>query len=605
MNRNQSFKLIKKFYINILYKNKSLITLIVFNILAIIGFPSILIGFSNDNNKTFNEMSLFILGLPVLLLIIYISLSVIIIFVKTKKNNIDLYLYIKPISNFKINLAKQYAIGLISIHIIAAYFITALILLVFNIPLLTLAISFLGVLLSIILIGFIWISFIILIPTFFKFFTSLTFVYLFTISTILLTTIPFIAENSKILETSYDSTNNKNNFLKIYSLDSNGNTQDTKYAVYSNPLGKKDNIIKGWKPNKIVSYSPFNIFWGITPLITTSLVSKGISKDKLLTTNNKFSITYLETPFNSLDLKTLSDGHITVYGISNKTIFDTIAKNDIFNNIKLELNKSEAIKNKIKDDNFWQTFKAELVKQNIWNINLSAGKKEIILHIAGYKSNNSYLYSIFKDYDLISNKINGIYKYLENKYSRSFSEFVKYIWTSKNVRLNFYSYNTIADNKELERHHPQIMSYDDLTRANKYDIAFIKNKLFNLVTDSRGNIQKIKMLNSSRIYENLSDNNIFSMPIKSKQEFYDYIDQNSTINNLTNFIQHQSTKMTSPPYKMSFRNNVTNYLIINNSIDINESGVIKYSWLYLIILTILAISFQEISRRKLSKGDLL
>lgn len=607
MDRKISNKILLKYFANLLIRNKFVVVLMIINTIIISIIPLLFLINTTNVNQSFKEYSLLNIAFPMIFLLLFNGGAIIVLFVKTKKNNIDLYIYIRPFKNSLVILSKQLIIWIFSFHLLIGEITGAMVAGFLGVDTMTVFLSSLGLIISTIIMSALWIAVLSFFPVFLNFMTSLISIFgvilFFTSASI----IPLLLQQSQIIQTEFDLAKNKNNLLKIYQLDENSNTKNINYAIYENPLARNENEVEGWKPMPLINYSPFNVVWGIAPLISDMVVSSKLSSIELLSSNNRFSVNYLDIHKNLIDEK-LFDGNQYIAGFTEKTVFDYKDKIELFKAIDQELMKNSWIKTNINNPTFWQTTLNELKKRNIWD-NISENDKSMLLHIMGLNSATSILYSIFDNYNLISNKLDDLNEYLASLHNQYFSDFINYVWTNKNSRLNVYSYQTLGDYEEINNYHPILKTYDELEAADPYDLAFIENKLFNLICDDEGEIQKIQVLDSKEIYRDLTpDNvlNIFPDTIKTANDFHNYLQENQTINNLKALILKVKSQFSSEQiYPMEFRDNISNYYIVGSQLDVNEKITTKLQWLYVLVFLMLAFGLELIKYRKVMKGDIL
>lgn len=597
-------KILLKYFANILVRNNFIIIFMVFNILFLAILPLIFLMNTSNVNQVFKESSLLLIGIPMLLLVIFDGAAIVALFVKTKNNNVDLYIFIKPFKKSHITWTKELVIFIFSLHLIIGIILNTITLAIMKVNINTVIIMAVGSLISILIMSFIWISILTIFPIFWNFMTSLIGIFITILILILLGLLPLITQQSKAIETNFNLKENKNNLLKMYQLDQNNNLEAINYAIYENPLALNENQINGWKPSSLASYSPLNILWGAGPLIASSSISKNLTTEEILSANNRFAINYLDIEKTSLNDEFFQHNQV-ITAFSETNVLDFNSKTSLFSEIEKELLKNKQILNNINNNNFWSRTLNELKSRKIWQDTLSESNKVMLLHMMGLNSSTSILYSIFNNYELFELKLEGFYTYLGQKYNQDFATFIKYIWENKNVRLNVYAYQTLIDYKELKNYHPALKTYNEFEEADPYDVAFVKDRLFNIVTDSEDNIEKIKILNSAEIYRDLSSQNIFLTPVNTLTEFNDYIEQNSTINNLKALISTATNYAPDDVYDMEFRNNVENYYIISDQLKISEQETLKLQWVYIVAFFALGILIEFVKKQKIMKGDIL
>ncbi|NQZ29615.1 MAG: hypothetical protein HRT98_04495, partial [Mycoplasmatales bacterium] len=229
---------------------------------------------------------------------------------------------------------------------------------------------------------------------------------------------------------------------------------------------------------------------------------------------------------------------------------------------------------------------------------------EIISHVIGIDTTSSILYTIFNKYDILSKRyLDGIKEYLGKNISQSFSEFVNYLWSSQTTKFNVFSYKNIGNYSEIYKFHPNLSSYDKYKIANKYDIEYIKNVI--LREENVNGTTLFQVLGEDGLYYDINNiSQIIGMPIKSKADLDAYIDKHHTINNLQDIIHKIDSSTKNKIQKVSFRNNVSNNLIISKKTNVVTHSKAPINLIYLAMILLLALGMKKQINKKITKGDI-
>ena len=590
--RTEQERTLSKFFIKLMIKNVLLLVSLVISFFGILSTIFILISNPTEN---FYKYSLLFIFIPITSTIITIALATIILFVQTKNNNVDLFLATNQISDRKILFIKQYTILKLSFINFTSIFIFLIVIIFLGIPTSQALLYFASTVLSMFTLGIVWIYIFSFIALHMKFLSAAISIFSFSLIIPTITIVPtFISKHSPI-NLNYSSSEYNENLVKVYSIDDNGDLLKQSYAIYENPSATNKRLIQTESPSMFQQYSPFSSIFGFNPLIMTPTFN-----ENNLNTDSKYSINYQHMQENFFSDIT-NYKNISIAGYGDNTIFDFKKKSDLFSKIDSDIFENKLILSKSKDANFWKLNLSELMKRKIWSHNISSVLKETISHLIGIDNPHSILYDIFSKEDILYRRhLADIYKYFENKYSKEFSDFIRFVWEDKLTKLNVYSYGVFG--ADFYKYHPVLSTKDPRIVANKYDIEFIKNILFSGKTV--GQKFHLEILDKNDNYEEIVGmKKVFGKEFNSKDEFDDYIDLHNSINDLQGIIKSSSSEINNNAHEMSFRDNVDNNFLLTREVGIELENKTPWNLYYLSSLVILAFIFEALSLKKAVKKD--
>lgn len=594
-------KIYFNYFLKLLLKNKILWVLLAVNFAVSIIPDIIIFTLNSDIEITSIKYSLLLIGLPNVFLMFTVAISIIILISNTKNNNVDLYLYIKPISRYKITLIKQLAIFAFSLHLILFQLIILIVRMSMGMEIGQSFIMLIATMASLLIMSFIWISLFSLIGIYLKAGISSIIILSTTFLLLISAIIPTILINRNQVQEKYDPALNKNNIIRALDVDSNGFVVSSTNAIYQNPLAQNNNKIILSQQNDFNSYSPFSALFGFSPLIVNSYfetkdVSRLADEDLLLSSIN------LKT--GSSDFVQLSNySNIVFAPLSTRTAFDIKDKSELYELILNELLSVDYIRQNKVNASAWSSLENTWRSNLVWN-NLSSDDHLLISSVLGLNKADSLLWDVFRYGELLKNKIDLLFDFIENKVSKEFASFIKFLLQDNVTKQNVFSFQSIIPVDKINSIHPNIETFDELKRANEYDLDFIKSKLMNISTDASGKITKVQYLDKNNVYQEFADFNQKYPQIVNISDWNKYIDDNSTLNNLRLLIQQLKSNAPSIA-ELSLRGNTQDFMIISEKITFDSYSKFSLSWVYLILLASGAGGMQYLQYRKMTRKDLI
>lgn len=721
-----------KYFLDIILRNKLALAIIIISFLATIAVCLALLG--RDVNLSFTKYSILFVGLPLLLLLAQVAVLSIVLFSSTKGNNIDLYLNVQEVSKARIVFLKQIAILIASINIIAGLLISFVIENIAGVSIgKTFSLLFIE-LFSLLILSFIWISLFAFICIFSSQMIAIVTTSFVSMLFIVGSLIPILFSSNKIFTNDYDVQSNQKTIVRAISLDDNGQITQSENIIYENPLAK--NSVDFNYDNSFINYSPLNMSFGLAPMFSKTVFSLSKQQASILKNGDlNYSTIYLKSNVTNFNPNVKNENMILAMpGI--KTIFDYQEKTELFSDLTKELLSKISLEN-AKNNSYLNAVLNALKTNKLWNVvSVDDSMKAMIKSIVGIENPSSLTFPIFDNYNLAKNKLSGFYDYLKSKTSESFASLVEYLWTDSRTKDNIYGFNGNLISKEnIIKYHPTAYSFDALKQANKFDVDFVKNGLFNIDYDEKTRmITNLQILDENKVFQNIKDVNIISPidilkfiidndqqakttleslklssnlistkanfdsfidayfksytasdliavfekidgirlkkenPMDSnyfkndnlfkitsdangviqKLEFkdetsnyknineisrsisslnnqvslkalngalgtnlttidswYQYIDQNNTINNLETIITKIQSLSNGDMYHMSFANNIKNFMSIVSQIELQPKNRQNLVWLYLLLGIMVSVILQFAINRRMTKGDIL
>lgn len=497
-----------KYFLDIILRNKLALAIIIISFLGTICTTVALFG--HDVNLSFAKYSILFIGVPLLLLLAQVAVLSIILFSSTKGNNIDLYLNVQEVSKARIVFLKQIAILISSLNIVIGLLVSFVIENIAGVGVgKTFALLFIE-LFSLLILSFIWISLFASICIFasqmIAIVTSSFASMLFIVGSLM----PILFSSNKIFTNDYDVQANQKTIVRAIFLNDNGQITQSENIIYENALAK--NSVDFNYSDSFINYSPLNMTFGLAPLFSSGVFS--LTKQQSSTLKNgdlNYSTIYLNskiTNFNPL----AKDENMILSMPGIKTVFDYQEKTELFNDLTKELLSKTSL-DKAKNNSYLGAVLNALKTNNLWNVgSIDDSMKSMIKSIVGIESPYSLAFPIFDNYNLAKNKLTGFYEYLKSKTSDNFASLVEYLWTDSRTKDNIYGFNgNLISKEDIIKYHPTAYSYDALKKANKFDIDFIKNGLFNLEYDQTTRmITNIQILDDNKVFQNIKDVNTVS-----------------------------------------------------------------------------------------------
>ncbi len=601
---NKESRTLLRYFLATLARNKIIILVLLVGLIALLGVPIMLVGLSNKNiNEAIYEKSLLYISLPSVISLLFIVFGVVVLLVQTKNNNVDLFMCILPMPKKRILFIKKFSIWLATILVIFIEFILSITMILMGADSLKIILIFLAMTASLLVLNWVWI-------TIFSFFALnmkhlLALVTNLVVGFILVGGLAFVITSQDYYPTTgeFNSYKYKKNIVRVFSLSDSGEVAKSGYAIYENPSALKEQKIDAWSPSQAIKFLPLSTISGFAPDMLRWLMRKNIENNKLILLNNKYSINYNE--FTISDFKDVVNyDNIMITSIKEKTPFDFKDKESLFKAVLSMIKTNPRINSKLTDGKYWDVLKKELEQRINWNGNLSETEKNMISTIIGIDKTESLLYTIFDKHGILFERyLNGMKEYIAKETTKEFADFVNYLWTNQLTKFNLFSYGSFGDYKTIYKYHPNTSSYNEFKKANKYDIEYIKEILFNIKENN--NVLTVQALDDKGVYQDLTNvQNVFSSKVKTKKDIYDYIDKNNTINNLGNIILKANSGMNGNIGKVAFRNNVKNNLILSNKVEINANTKFSINWVYIIVLIMASAFMQNQMNNKVMKGDI-
>lgn len=407
--------------------------------------------------------------------------------------------------------------------------------------------------------------------------------------TILLSIFPLITRN---FDNSYQinySDRNYNSFSKLISIDKNGN--------YSTYLVDKVNV-NGL--NKCDAYNAVNNdkFWNyLIPgewfcSLNSSLASNTLNFNNYL--NEKYNYSLIKSFYSN---KNYIYDNYYVINIRPNDINPFSLSNDEYENILIS--NIESISNdennlNLKNNILVQTFLDKLKNTLLWNeMNLSFKEYNTISSLFGFNEKYSQLFYYWNYKNILANKTPNLLTKINNKYGKSLSDLLTYIYSTVDAYTNIYNFKVFGDVNQYYSN-PFIINENYITNEN--DVNFIINNLirFNqnsiFYLDINNNYQSTSISNLQNLSSNIMDYNSWKSFVL--ENTITYSKAIHLISNLKNILPNMYSLNLSPnyfdPYQYSyyFDQSINPYLNYNNlllslvilfTISINLFSIYKYN----------------------------
>ncbi len=563
-----------------------------------------------------NQSSLLYFILPISLTTFYLVIANYIVFGIAKHNNVDLYNNIRPILRWKIAFAKQ-----LSTIVIGLVFGVILHIILFVVIFMTIdgiqlkhalafvAVGFAGNIVAFIIFGSIFTS----ISIYFKSLTALVLNVLIAVISIFGLITPNVISNPNSTSFTYDSSEQKQNYVKIYSFTDDGVVNNIRYAQKTNwDSALNDNGIENADEPAWAKYNPFSFMTAFNGIVWNAEEKSRITDDQIIdlyNRNSRFTViqpSVSSSPFLNGVAGEIQKGFV-VAPIDEQTIFDIDDNQERFEKIAATLNANNNIANSLKDDNKWTLFYNKLYGSSVWlNIGLTDSEKDMLTYIAGLQDRSSIFYDILQNGDHTQNYLIGLDEFLKFKgFGDELIKLINFIWhnpvSSSNLLNKFLDF---VDLKHVYAKHPQLYVMDEKEKAIDYDIDYIKNKEFKFEI-TNGSINA-KVLNVEGTYVPLPNFNIV-FPNVSTMDDYDHFFDNKTVVELKTLIDKAQLQLSSGGQveKYDFHENALDIYSLDNWISFSVKQVNYIQISYLVLFIALAFAMNTYAFDRLGRKDLI
>lgn len=564
-------------------------------------------------NKTVDDLfvvsNMKMLIIPIVTASAYLSFSLAIVaFSSTKHNNVDLYLYTRPIKKTSVLYLKQLSIFL---WVESLSFVQSIIFLIF-LSVWNVSIHIIVATFFLIVAGTI-ISNILLIMTF----TYITIKYK-QIKAIIISTcvsgviiafqfLPVIPSGKEISVLSYDKETYYNNYLKIINVGDDGNLDNVQTAIEiigTNKLNQTTNIsskssFSQWNPTQMLS-SPYDY-------LLSNFVNYDIKNDTLNVLGNhsdKWSYKKYDLNIHPEGVEFKTDNMMYVpYDLESPL---EISKLNVEKNVLKIIKDFDLVEVDFTDSEYWDAFVRKISTSETWTGLLSQSQTKIISYFSGIENKSRFIWYLKNQWNYVPQKVINIENVVKDEYSLSFAKFLKFIWFSPIAYDNIMTAGVIKEYEEIRSLHPVSYIYDELSEATSSDIKYIKDKLVYLNLDASQQILSFKVLSKKGIYvdvENYSD--LFDVNIVTKDDWNNYVDDNKPIVNLSNFLDKLNEKVNGEMAHFSFKDNVVTYDLISDTFDIKYEAENSMLIWYFLLFIVSSLLLQSEVMTKVKRKDIL
>lgn len=530
------------------------------------------------------------------------------LFSTTKINNVDLYLYTKPVKKSWILYMKELSVFSVSLlNLLAQIIIYMSFMLSWNIDNYFIFTSLGLTLLGGILFNALFVVVFVFITSSFKQVFGLVASAIIALIICGSLSAPLFMQTKVKDELSYNKTLYHNNYLKAVTINDVNQIEKLQNGIEilsGNESNKSFNVsdktpISKYDPSQFFS-SPFDIF--LSNFIDYKLPNTNVHE--ISSNSDKWSYKMYEMRVQSDEIEAIS-GEVFYVPFNIQSPIEMTSEQIEFK-VKELIQIYSKNETTVKDKEYWRLLKEKLSSNEIWLGQLTVDQVKHISYFAGLEKESMFYWYLMNQWDYLSKKTSKLESLIKSTYSSELYDFINFIWTSPISYLNIRASESIKSYDEIKEMHPISMRYNQYSEALVSDIEYIRKTLVYLNADINGTINSFKVLNQKGVYVDVSDiSSVLNAQITTRKEWNDYLDNNKPIVNLKDMLNKINSDINGELASFTFKDNEPTNDLINDTFTIELVDGNKMLIWYFTILTMVITFMQGRVRKKITRRDIL